>query len=209
MNGDVKAKLFKRDASKRKAIKTNKEEDWLLFKSFRNAANTDLRRSKKEYYTKKFSDNKQNPKKAWRTITDILGRNKKHTNINEIKLLGKTVTSTNELVEVFNDHFGNIGPSLAKFVPNDNDVSFRQFVSQQSNDNFSFRPVSVTLIYNLLTKLSTSKATGMDNIATKVLQMASPAIAPSLTEIFNMSMDHSPIRLNFDFCKKNEICCHS
>ena len=52
VNGDVKAKLFKRDASKRKAIKTNKEEDWLLFKSFRNAANTDLRRSKKEYYTK-------------------------------------------------------------------------------------------------------------------------------------------------------------
>ena len=134
---------------KRKAIKTNKEEDWLLFKSSRNAANIALRHSKKEYYTKKFSNNKQNPKKAWRTVNDALGRNRKHTTINEIKLPEKTVTSTDELVEVLNDYFSNIGPRLAESVPNDNDVSFRLFVAQQSYDNFSFRPVSVTLAYNL------------------------------------------------------------
>ena len=151
---------------KRKAIKTNKEENWLLFKSSRNAANIALRHSKKEYYTKKFS-NKQNPKKAWRAINDVLGRSRKHSTINEIKLPGKTVTSTDELVEVFNDYFSSIGPSLVESVPNDSDVSFRQFVAQQSNDNFSFRPVSITLVYNLLVKLSTSKATGMDTIAAK------------------------------------------
>ena len=189
INADVKAKLFKRDFLKRKAIKTNKEEDWLLFKSSRNAANIALRHSKKEYYTKKFSNNKQNPKKTWRTINDVLGRNRKHTTINEIKFPGKTVTSADELVEVFNDYFSNIGPRLADSVPNDDNVSFRQFVAQQSNANFSFRPVSVTLVYNLLVKLSTSKATGMDNIAAKVLQMAASAVAPSLTEIFNMSID--------------------
>ena len=184
VNADVEAKLFKRDYFKRKAIKINKEEDWLLFKSSRNAANIALRHSKKEYYTKKFSNNKQNPKKAWRTVNDVLGRNR-----NEIKLPGKTVTSTDELVEVFNDYFSNIGSRLAESVPNDNDVSFRQFVAQQPNDNFSFRPVSVTLVYNLLVKLSTSKATGLDNISAKFLQMAAPVVAPSLTEIFNMSID--------------------
>ena len=51
VNGDVKVKLFKRDALKRKAIKTNREKDWLLFKSSRNVANIALRRSKKEHYT--------------------------------------------------------------------------------------------------------------------------------------------------------------
>ena len=29
----------------------------------------------------------------------------------------------------------------------------------------------------------------MDNIAAKVLQIAAPVVAPSLTEIFNMSID--------------------
>ena len=47
VNADVKEKLFKRDFLKRKAIKTNKEEDWLLFKSFRNAANIALRHNKR------------------------------------------------------------------------------------------------------------------------------------------------------------------
>ena len=86
----------------------------MLFKSSRNAANIALRHSKKEYYTKKFSNNKQNPKKASRTINDALGRNRKHSTINEIKLPGKTVTSTDELVEVFNDYFSNIGPRLVE-----------------------------------------------------------------------------------------------
>ena len=79
------------------------------------------------------------------------------------------MTSADELVEVFNDYFSNIGPRLAESVPNDDIVSFPQFVAQQSNDNFSFRPVSVTLVYNLLVKLSISKATGMDNILLRFL----------------------------------------
>ena len=50
----------------------------------------------------------------WKTVNDMLRRNKKHTTINEIKLAGKTVTSTNELLQVFNDHFSNIGPRLVE-----------------------------------------------------------------------------------------------
>ena len=79
--------------------------------------------------------------------------------------------------------------SVVESVPNDSDISFQQFVTQQPNDNFSFRPVSVTLVYNLSVKLSTFKGTGMDNIAAKVLQMATSVVASSLAEIFDMSID--------------------
>lgn len=81
-----------------------------VFNMLQPTLSTEYRITKKEYYTKKFSDSKQNPKTAWRTINDILGRNKKYTTINKIKLSGQIVTSTNELVEVFNDYFSNIGP---------------------------------------------------------------------------------------------------
>ena len=47
----------------------------------------------------------------------------------------------------------------------------------------------ISMVYTLLVKLSTSKATGMDKNSAKVLQVAAPAIALSLTEIFNMSID--------------------
>ena len=65
------------------------------------------------------------------------------------------MTSTEELVEVFNDHFSNVGPKLAETIPiSDNDASFRDFITQQTGSSFSLRPVSVTLVYNLLKKLS-------------------------------------------------------
>ena len=65
------------------------------------------------------------------------------------------MTSTEELVEVFNDHFSNVGPKLVETIPiSDNDASFRDFITQQTGSSFSLRPVSVTLVYNLLKKLS-------------------------------------------------------
>ena len=39
----------------------------------------------------------------------------KHTTRKEIKLSRKIVTSNNEVVEVFDDHFSNVCPTLAVF----------------------------------------------------------------------------------------------
>jgi hypothetical protein len=64
------------------------------------------------------------------------------------------MTSTEELVEVFNDHFSTIGPRLAESIPNDNDVNFRDFNTQQKSSNgFSFGPVSVTVRLHSLSQI--------------------------------------------------------
>ena len=81
--------------------------------------------------------------------------------IKEIKLPEKTVTSTEELVDVFNEHFINIGPNLAETIQNENDGSFQDFINKQDPE-FTFQPVSIVKVYNLINNLSTSKATGID-----------------------------------------------
>ena len=59
--------------------------------------------------------------------------------MSEIKLSDKTVTSTEELVEVFNDHFTNIGSKLAETINHDKDCSFRDFIAQrESTPGFYF-----------------------------------------------------------------------
>ena len=188
LNSEVKTKLFKRDSLKKKAIQTNNEHDWKLYRLSRNDANSALRSAKKDYYVNKFSNNHRNPKASWKTINDILGRSKKQDVIKEIKLPEKTVTSTEELVDVFNEHFINIGPNLAETIQNENDGSFQDYINKQDPE-FTFQPVSIVKVYNLINNLWTSKATGIDKISAKVLRAAASAIAPSLTEIFNMSID--------------------
>ena len=157
-----------------------------MYRSSRNAANIALRNAKKEYYATKFLNSKTNPKHAWKTVNDILGRSQKQNIVNEINLPGKTVTSTRELVNVFNDYFTDVGPALAEKIEYEHTCSFRDFISQHEPDEkFIFQLVNVETVYRLIIiKLTISKATGIDDISAKV----APAIAEPLTRIFNMSI---------------------
>ena len=120
--------MFQRDHFKRKAIKTNSENDWKLYKSFRNAANIALRMLRGNVMQQNSSITKLTH--AWKTVNEILGRSRKQDTVNEIKLPGKTVTSTRELVNVFNDYFTHVGPKLAEKIEYENRCSFRDFIPQ-------------------------------------------------------------------------------
>ena len=154
--------MFQRDHFKRVAIKNNNENDWKLYKSSRNAANIALRNAKREYYATKFLNNKTNPKHASKTVNEILGRSQKQNIVNEINLPEKTVTSTSELVNVFNDYFTDVGPKLAEQIEYEHNCSFRDFIPQHEPvERFIFQPVNVATVYRLITKLTISKATGI------------------------------------------------
>ena len=101
----------------------------------------------------------------------------------------RTVTLTSELVNVFNDYFIDVGPKLAEKIEHEHNYSFRDFIPQHEPvERFIFQPVNIATVYRLITKLTISKATGIDEISAKVLKAAAPAIAEPLTRIFNMSI---------------------
>ena len=53
----------------------------------RNKVNTELRNAKKDYYSSKIASQKQNPKQAWETINNLLGRLCKQTVVNQLSAL--------------------------------------------------------------------------------------------------------------------------
>ena len=75
--------------------------------------NIELKNAKKEYYSTKIADEGTNPKKAWKTINNLLGRKNKQTVVNELKLGDNSLTNPKDIAEVFNDYFANIGQNLA------------------------------------------------------------------------------------------------
>ena len=86
--------------------------------------------AKREYYKTKFQNPKTNPKHAWQTINDILGRNNNQSIIHEIKYSGKSVTSNEELKEIFYEYFTNIGPKLVQTTEHDSACNFEDFFYQ-------------------------------------------------------------------------------
>ena len=70
----MKELINTRDKLKRKAIITNLECDWENYKRIRDRVNIELKNAKKEYYSTRIADEENNPKKAWKTINNLLDK---------------------------------------------------------------------------------------------------------------------------------------
>ena len=185
---EIKELIHNRDKLKRKAIITKQDIDWQEYKSYRNKVNIALRQTKVNYYRNKIALQKDNPKDAWRTINNLLGKTRNNTVVNELKLNDASYKySPEEIAEAFNNYFTNIGPNLAHVMA-DSSVSFESFIKPSQSEISQFRTVSNAKVQTLLCGLSKSKAIGIDKISGKILKVAATAISPSLTYIFNQAI---------------------
>ena len=187
MTSDIKKLMNTRDNFKRKAILTNNENDWLIFKTTRNKVNIELRNAKKDYYSSKIADQKFNPKKAWKSINSLLGRQNKPTVINELCVGENNFTNHEDIAEGFNEYFSNIGPNLASNIDSSN-YNFETHVKNAKSEFAAFQHVTVSHVSHLLHGLSSNKATGIDKISCKIIKLATPVISDSLTLIFNQAI---------------------
>ena len=88
---------------------------------------------------------------------------------------------------ILNVHFGEVGPGLAGGIPHGNMTPESYLIF--SNKQFFMQSVSQAGVYILLSTIKTSKSAGHDGIPAKLLKDAAEEITPSLTAIFNASIN--------------------
>ena len=180
-------KIHKRDLIKKKAISSNDHEMWEQFKCARNQANNAIKQAKKRYFSDNLKVSKGNPRKTWNLINELTSRNtSKSTNILEIQVDNRTISSPGDMAEAFNDHFTNIGQVLAQEVPSA-EVN-PEFYLSHTDKAFHLKTPSLDVVFNLLRNIDEKKATGLDMIPSKLLKMAASIVTPSLTAIFTKSI---------------------
>ena len=157
------------------------------YKAARNQVNIKLRNAKQNYYSTKIAGQKCNPKEAWKTINNLLGKKAKQTIVNELDMNKNILQDPQEIVEGFNEYFSNIGPNLASNIAMAN-CNFETYVQKAKSEFTAFQPTTVTDVTQMLSGLSNNKATGIDKISCKIIKIAAPAIADSLTYIFNQAI---------------------
>ena len=103
-----------------------------------------------------------------------------------------SITDSKLIAESFNEYFVNIGPSLASEA---SEEPLTQHTTNYHNFNpttdtiFHFHRINVENIVLALMNLKINKSTGLDKIPANVLRLSADIIAPSLTYIFNLSLD--------------------
>jgi hypothetical protein len=104
--------------------------------------------------------------------------------VNQLHVDGQTVTCYENIANEFNKFFCGIGPKLAKKIPT-NKVDHIQYITPCTS-RFAFKQTSVEDLTNVLNRMKTNKAEGLDKITTKLLKAAGYTIYESLLYIFNL-----------------------
>ena len=115
----------------------------------------------------------------------MLGKQTTHPEVNELILEENILNNPKDISQGFNlITISQISDIIwqVKLIP------IETYVKKTTSEFTAFQPTTVNNICQLLGGLSSNKATGIDKISCKIIKMATPAIADSLTYIFNQAI---------------------
>lgn len=177
----IKNKLYK------KYLKSRSIYDFTKYKYYRNKISQLLRTSKQDYYQKYFQINNKNMKNIWCGIKELINLKSRGSNPpSKISIGNTTIKDPKAIAIAFNQHFSNIGRKLADSIPT-TDIKPEDFLGPQQPNSFYLFPVTSTEIEDIISTLTSSKATGPFSIPTNLLKMLKSYLSIPLKIIFNIS----------------------
>ena len=123
-------------------------------------------------------------KNTWKGINRLIGNESKFNKVTQLDTGETVITVPIEISNILNTHFSKIGPSLASEIK-DASSSFTDYITP-AKQIFKLGEVSCQGVFNLIPKIPRNKASGLDNISTRLLKEASPIVTNSLTFIINL-----------------------
>ena len=164
------------------------------YKRLRNKVSELIKSAKKTTYENKIEIGKDDPKSIWKIFKEFGASNKSKTNNNEI--LGININGKNEsddalLAECFNDYFINIASNLKKPLQPCDFTKLKNYINSKVPENivFDLPNIDQNFVYNFLSSLDTSKATGLDGIGPRLLKISSGVISRSIAFIAQKCID--------------------
>ena len=178
-----------RDYYHRRATIGNLAKDWQSYRTTRNKITTLVRQAKKDYYTTMLSQSQGNAKSTWKILKDLLPKTSS-SGVTSLMVDGSLLTDFKDISNAFNNFFTNISTQLATAIKivSCSPLDYLSKFIPDVNCTFKFKTVYESDVLKLISSIPNGKATGIDNIQVRILKMSAPAIANSLSHLFNMSL---------------------
>ena len=178
----IKNKLFHR-----KKRQPNNLEIKRLYNLFRNRVNRELKKAKRNYYTKYFEVNSNNIKKTWEGIRSIINiKATKQSTISQIKVNNKVIKNQKEIVETLNNFFVNVGPNTDRNIPVNPKIKPEKYLKNRNQLNFLIAHISNEEVLDIINQLE-NKSTGPQSIPIKLLKLIPDLILVPQCKIINHS----------------------
>ena len=166
-------------------IKNN--QSWIVDDPGINIVNNLVAKLKKDFIEQAINDSGKNSKELWKSLKKILPI-KSHSSPSRLVNDDGEITDDAEIAEAFNSFFCSIGQSLASKFPD-----IVPDVKINTDATFHFEPISTDFVTNQLNHLPNGKATGLDNLSTRLLKASASNISSPLAHIFNCTLETGEI----------------
>ena len=176
-----KNKLYK----KSKRVKSAFYEEY--YKQYKSKLQHLMKVAEKQYYHDLILKYKNDMKRSWGLIKNIINRNKKVAFQTKFRIGNDHVTTDKNIISIkFNDFFINTGPTLARAIP-DSKNKPSHYLGQRLGETVFLAPVTQEEI-KLKIKSLKDTATGYDEINAMSLKLVNQFITQPLTHLCNLSL---------------------
>ena len=153
---------------------------------FKNRVNSLISKAKKNYYSSQFEINKNNIRKTWSLIKNIISPNSsKKGSISKIIHNNAEYYNHKDIAEIFNNYFCEIPLELNNNLPSNN-IDPLKFMKTNRQASLFLNPVSNKECSKFINSLKFTKQ-DKNAISVKLLKENHEVIAPMLCELINLS----------------------
>ena len=157
-----------------------------LYKDYKQKLRKLMRKCERDFYDKQFDINKNNMRKCWRLIKDVINIKSNHNCPDIMNIDGSFVDDKVLIANKFNQFFLNIGRSTCKNIPLTNE-KFTAFMKTPKLQSIFVNETNELEIFNVINSLKNSSP-GWDDISAKVVKGSCEYILKPLVKLLNLSL---------------------
>ena len=186
LSDSLKKSIKKKNKWYFKIRKSTDIDERTKYNQYRNSLNGILVREEREHYEKLFKDNQNNLRHSWKILKNVINKRKSTSSTSRFIVNNNLTTDKKLIAEGFNSFFTNIGPDLAKKIPNDPAFP-SEFLKKRNIESMFVQPVVEKEVQEIIKALKLSSS-GWDSISANVVKSTYSSFLIPLTHVMNLSI---------------------
>ena len=187
---EIRALIIQRNFHHKKAQKSGSNNEWQVYRSFRNLVTSRIRRTKKHYYSNLIEVNKTDSSKLWKTIKSIISTNVCSSQVESLVIDGENITDPASISARFGTFFSSITASLRQTLPSTPHPFLLHHPLGNPGPGVNFRLTSISedFVHKQLRAINIMKSSGLENIPSRLLKDGADALVKPLTLLMNRTI---------------------
>ena len=180
--------IYHRDRLYKGAKLSQDTSDWDKYKKKKNEVKKLIFQAREEYIKGRLEEDRNDPKKFWRSINKLtgFGKSKKNVGLSEIIIEDGQKLMGQEAASYMNNLYTNAGPNLAKSFK---DQWVEEDCTIRTQTTFSFGFISEDTVSKLISDIKIAKSSATGSLSSRILKDIFSVRFVELTDLYNLCLD--------------------